>query len=282
EHGVVGGTAEDEVVERITVARIGDGDICGWHARSQPAGAGARDAIAPDLTVEADAEDLVIAGEEALYVAAGERRTRLRPLPERVLVAVEVAEQEHDVVGGVGVADTADGEIETVAVRGGVAERRVDAGGLGPVAPDLAVRTKAEDLAVGTGDTYQVAARVCPRSLRPVPDSTVGASEEDDVVGGVGVPGIGDGDVDAVAAGGKPGVIAAAIAPELAGRIEPEGLAVAADDLGQRRERIDRLRDRRIARQERDVAGVVGADGMAADAEVGGRESRLPRGAEGN
>src|SRR5439155_18544007 len=144
------------------------------------------------------------------------------------------AAEEDEVVGGGAVADGADDDLGAVAARRPAARRQV-------VAPYLTVQADAEDLVVGGDDVGEVAARVLPRRLGPGPDAVVGRPEDDDVVAGVGVAGVDDDDLDAVAARVQPGIVAAAVAPDLSLGIQTEGLTVAADDGLQRRERVDGL-----------------------------------------
>src|SRR5206468_8205541 len=107
---LVGGLQEDQVVEGVAVAGVGDYDLVVVAAAGEPAGPGAGSAVAPYLMVEADAEDLIIAGDDVGQIAAREGPRALVPHPDAAVAAAK----EDDVVGGGAVAHGGHGDFGAV------------------------------------------------------------------------------------------------------------------------------------------------------------------------
>src|SRR5262249_4468024 len=116
---------------------VADGNLGAKTAGTEPAGARPGHAITPYLVVETDAEHLVVAGDDGLEIALGERPRALRPDPDAAIGALE----KDDVVGGVVVADRADGNLAAITVGAAPAVFHV-------VLPHLTVVAHAEHLVV--------------------------------------------------------------------------------------------------------------------------------------
>src|SRR5262245_21096274 len=197
---VVGAAQIDDVAGRVPIADGADVDLDSVAVGRDPT---ATEAIVPELTVQADAEELVIAaGQVAGEPAAGIDPAELAPGPDAVVGAA----QEDHVVGRRAVPGA--GHDDLCAPTTG---RRPRAGAV--AVPNLAVEADGEDLVVAGRHAGQPAVGVEPGAAVPDPDPAVGVAQEDDVVGGIAVAGVGDGDLDAPAAAGGPGGVA--IAPEL-------------------------------------------------------------------
>src|SRR5205807_2110953 len=113
-HVIVGRAQVNAVVESIGVAVVADVEIDAVAAGGEPAGAGAAGAIAPQLAVQTDAEDLIVAADDLGEIAGRVGPGGLRPEPDAVVGAAE----ENEIVGGVAVADGGDGDVGAVAGRG--------------------------------------------------------------------------------------------------------------------------------------------------------------------
>src|SRR5262245_823178 len=104
---------------RQIVAGVGVAVAADLQTNAEAAGTGpaASHVVAPELIVEAEAENLFVAGGERLEPAAGETPALLIPQPDAAVGAV----QEHEVTAAVVVAATADVEGDAVAARRGPA-----------------------------------------------------------------------------------------------------------------------------------------------------------------
>src|SRR5436190_5525918 len=108
---------ENQIVLGAVVAAAGDGELDAEAAGRSPAGIWAARAIAPDLVIEAHAEQLVVAAGDGFEPAAGPGPGGLVPQPEGVIRAAE----ENQVVGGIAVAGVREGDLGAPAAGGGPA-----------------------------------------------------------------------------------------------------------------------------------------------------------------
>src|SRR5205823_4913478 len=148
---VIRSSKEDEIIGGICVSVIAESQVDAEAPGRRPAVLYAK---APNLVVEADAEDLVIAGHERIEIPMGKSPGLLVPEPDAAISAA----RKDEVVGCVAVTVIADVDGDAVAARAGPTLLYVKL-------PQLTIEADAEELIVAGDHVGQPTAGPVPRPL---------------------------------------------------------------------------------------------------------------------